>query len=60
MFEFIKDYLHLCIVGWPFGVGHLIAIYLIAHGWVAVGVFFLITIMAVTAEIILKAYLRNE
>tara|TARA_Y100001960_G_scaffold270875_1_gene297259 strand:- start:25016 stop:25198 length:183 start_codon:yes stop_codon:yes gene_type:complete len=60
MFEFIKDYLHLCIVGWPFGLFHLAGIYLISIGWFAFGGLILITVMAMTAEIILKAYLRNE
>lgn len=60
MFEFIKDYLHLCIVGWPFGIGHAIAIFLIYNGAWQIGLFFLITIVAITAEIIIKAYIRNE
>ncbi len=60
MFEFIKYYLHLCIVGWPFGVGHAIAIFLIYHGWWQIGLFFLITIIALCTDMILKEYAKYD
>lgn len=60
MFEFIKDYLHLCIVGFPFGLIHLAGIYLIVNGWYAFGGLLLITMIAMCSEMILKEYAKYD
>tara|TARA_Y100000588_G_scaffold240585_2_gene254378 strand:+ start:19118 stop:19300 length:183 start_codon:yes stop_codon:yes gene_type:complete len=60
MFEFIKDYLHLCIVGWPIGLIHLAGGYLIYNGWYAFGGLLLVTMIAYCSEMILKEYAKYD